>query len=162
LHFQTKDSATQVGGAGGGSGGINVGNKLAGGSGYAGKVVITYTQGTDCTSYGCLFVRDHDNSNRAIFSGNGFIDLDGTLTQNDATGSGTNDFIIQNSTGVVAWIDDATGNMKIAGILTQWQNTTCNATAGSFIIRNSVDSCVAYINKTGGLWVMYGLTENAW
>jgi hypothetical protein len=117
---------------------------------------------TSCSSYGCIYIKDNDGTNRAIFHGAGYLNLKGTLTQSSAAGSGTNDFMVKNSGGTVeAWIDDATGNMKIAGTLSEWNNSSCAPPANSFVIKMSNGSCAAYISNTGNLWLRYGLIESA-
>ncbi len=110
-------------------------------------------QYTTCATYGCLYIQNSTSDNKAIFDGGGFIDIEGGLTAGDASGSGTNDFIIKNSGGtVIAWIDDATGNMSIAGSVSDDQQTGCSAPANSFIIQNSSGDCVAYIDSSGNVW----------
>ena len=112
------------------------------------------TRYTTCGSYGCLYIRDHDGTNKSIFDQAGFIDVTGSLTISDASGSGTNDFIIKNAVGtVVAWIDDTTGNLKVAGSVSDDQQAYCTPPANSFIIKNATGGqCVAYIDSSGNVW----------
>lgn len=111
-------------------------------------------QYTTCATYGCLYIQDSTSDNKAIFDGGGFIDIEGTITPSDASGSGANDFIIKNSGGtIIAWIAGATGNMKIAGSVTDDQKSSyCTPPANSFIIQNSGGQCVSYIDSSGNLW----------
>lgn len=108
-------------------------------------------QFTTCATYGCLYIQDVSN-NRSIFDGGGFIDIEGTLTESSVGSPNGNDFIINTSSGIVAWIDDATGNMRIAGTVTDDQQSYCTPPANSFIIQNSAGQCVSYIDSSGNVW----------
>jgi len=61
----------------------------------------------------------------------------------------------------IAWVDDVTGNMRIAGTITQNQGTGCNAPTGSFEIKDASGNCVLYIDKSGNLWLKGTLVQGA-
>ena len=72
----------------------------------------------------------------------------------------TNDFIVQNSSnGLNLVITNPEGNLLIKNALTQNQGTL-SPTLSSFIIQNNTGRTVAYINSTGGLFLIGSLTQN--
>ena len=70
------------------------------------------------------------------------------------------DFVIQNSTGGLNLvITNPEGNLLIKNALTQNQGTL-SPTLSSFIIQNNTGKTVAYVNSTGGLFLIGSLTQN--
>lgn len=108
---------------------------------------------TTCATYGCIYIQDSTSNTRAIFDGGGFIDIEGTITQSSVGTPNGNDFIIEDSGGsTVAWIDDANGNMRIAGTVSDDQQSYCTAPSNSFVVKDSSGNCVAYIDSSGNIW----------
>jgi len=106
----------------------------------------------DC-SEGCLYITDNSRTNSAIFDKQGNLAIKGDFAQ-EILAPDKNDFIIQDSNGtVVAWIDDATGNLRILGSKTEQTQEFCEAPENSFVIRDSEGNCVSYIDKAGNLWL---------
>ncbi|PIN88771.1 hypothetical protein COU61_03550 [Candidatus Pacearchaeota archaeon CG10_big_fil_rev_8_21_14_0_10_35_13] len=61
-----------------------------------------------------------------------------------------------------AWIDDNTGNMRIAGTKTENTGTYCTSVpTGSFEIKDASGNCVLYIDKSGNLWLRGTLVQGA-
>jgi len=54
---------------------------------------------------------------------------------------------------------NAEGNLLIKNALTQNQNSL-SATLSSFVVQNNTGATVAYVNSTGGLFLVGSLTEN--
>ena len=108
------------------------------------------TSASNCTG-GCFFVRNSSNVNVSIFDKFGNMDLRGSVTQSSVGTPNGRDFVIKNLTSgnVVAWIDDATGNLRLAGTLTQNTGTVCTPPTRSFVIKNSSGSCMSYIDLNG-------------
>lgn len=123
-------------------------------------VLSSEGQYTNCSTQGCLIIKNASYSNVSIFDRNGNLDLRGTLTQSSVGSPDGSDFVIKDSAGNVrAWIDGATGNMRIAGTLTQNYGSPCSPPSNSFIINNKTTGCVAYIDSNGNLWLRGGLGE---
>jgi hypothetical protein len=117
---------------------------------------------TDCTAYNCLYIKNSAGANKAIFDSAGDLDLTGTLTPSSVGAPNGNDFVVKNSAGTVrAWIDDATGNMRLAGTASDKNGGTCSPPANSFIIKNSAGQCKAYIDSSGNLWLAGTLNTGA-
>ncbi len=120
---------------------------------------IGLSKGANCEE-GCLFIRNSEGKNKAVFDSFGNLALSGKLMQNNSELTPGNDFIIKNSSGgIKAWIDDASGDMRIAGSLIQNTKVSCIAPKDSFIIENKNKSCVVYIDSQGNLWLKGGLNE---
>jgi len=117
---------------------------------------------TNCGSYGCFTIIDSSSNTRAIFDGGGFLDIEGSITQSSIGTPNGNDFIIRNSASVnKAWVDDANGNMRIAGTVSDDHQIYCTPPANSFIIKDSSGNCVAYIDSSGNVWLRGRLCYNA-
>lgn len=118
---------------------------------------------TDCATYGCFKVVNASGTPMAIIDGDGFMDIDRILYESYAMSSwtpSTNTFSLFNSSGRTAAIV-ANGNLVIGGTVTDDQQTYCTPPAGSFIIKNSAGNCVAYISKSGDVWLRGRLCYNA-
>ncbi len=89
------------------------------------------------------------------------MNIKGSLTQNIEPPTGdVNDFVVQNSSGGLNLvITNPEGNLLIKNSLTQNQGTL-SPTLRSFIIQNSTGATVAYVNATGGLFLVGSLAEN--
>ena len=122
---------------------------------------IVLNKYTNCAS-GCLSVKNTSGSNMSLLDKQGNIDLAGTLTQSSVGVPNGNDLIFRNTAGsVVAWIDGATGNMRIAGTLQGVnQSSSCSPPANSFIVRDTSGNCVSYIDSSGNLWIKGVLGQN--
>ena len=71
-----------------------------------------------------------------------------------------NDFIVQNSSGGYNLvITNPEGNLLIKNSLTQNQGTL-SPTLSSFVVQNNTGATVAYVNSTGGLFLVGSLAEN--
>jgi hypothetical protein len=114
----------------------------------------------DCSG-GCLYITDSGKTNIAAFDKQGNLAIKGGFAR-EISAPDENDFIIQDSNKtVVAWIDDATGNLRILGSKTEQTQTSCEAPENSFVIKDSEGSCVSYIDLAGNLWLRGFLMQNA-
>jgi hypothetical protein len=114
-----------------------------------------YTKVTNCnSSSGCLFIQTGYGTRKAIFDKLGNIDIAGSLTEGNAGTPNGQDFIIENRSGtVVAWIDNDTGDMQIAGYVSPDAGTYCTPPSSSFIIEDNSGNCVSYIDSSGNVWL---------
>ena len=108
---------------------------------------------TTCNSTsGCIFVRNNTASNKTIFDKFGNLDARGSVIESSVESPDGNDLIFKDSTGTTrAWVDEATGNLRLAGTVTKNTGVVCTPPASSFIIKNSSGSCMLYIDSSGNL-----------
>jgi len=110
----------------------------------------------------CLYIRNSTGANVSIWDDSGNLDLRGTLQEGNAGTPDGSDLVFQDSAGnVVAWVDGATGNMKIAGSKATDNGSYCTPPAKSYVVRDSLGNCVSYIDPEGNLWLRGRLTESA-
>lgn len=89
---------------------------------------------------------------KAAFDANGYLFHKGSVTTGAGVGyadPGTG-FKVKNSAGNLVASIDSTGNLKIAGTLTQNQSTVTPPT-NSFIIKDAAGANVAYIDSSGNM-----------
>ena len=118
---------------------------------------------TVCTgSAGCIYVKNASRSNKAILDTFGNLDVFGSFIENSVGSPDGSDMLFKNSSGTVkAWIDDATGNFRLAGNVTSQAGTACSPPANSFIVKNASGSCVTYIDSSGNLWARGSINSNS-
>jgi hypothetical protein len=118
---------------------------------------------TNCTTgSNCLFIQTGYGTRKAIFDKFGNIDIAGTLTEKNAGIPDGHDFIIKNKSGsVVAWVDNNTGDMQIAGSATPDMQSYCTPPSNSFVIKDSSGNCVSYVDSSGNLWASGLLNQQA-
>lgn len=110
----------------------------------------------------CLYIRNSTGANVSIWDDSGNLDLRGKLQEGNAGTPDGSDLVFQDSAGnVVAWVDGATGSMKIAGSKATDNGSYCTPPAKSYVVRDSLGNCVSYIDPEGNLWLRGRLTESA-
>jgi hypothetical protein len=108
---------------------------------------------TNCTR-GCLYIKASGGSNKAIFDKFGNLDVSGGFFGSSIGTPNGGDFRIQNRTGtVVMWVDNANGNTRILGTLSESQGSYCTPPSGSFSINDTASHCVAYVDRNGNMWL---------
>lgn len=124
------------------------------------QVLIRQATSTSCAT-GCLYVKGRTAGfNASIFDKSGNLDIYGSLFTTVGSPDG-NDLLFKNGATTSAWIDEATGNLRINGTLTENQGTYCTPAANSFVINDTSGHCVAYISPGGNLWLRGNLNEHS-
>lgn len=112
----------------------------------------------DCSTTGCLYIKDNCGCNRAVFNGLGSVFIDGSLTKVNVTEG--NDFIIEKD-GIKLSIDDITGNMFVFGSVFENQINLQPSGNDDFIIENREKQVNAYLDGlTGNLYLKGTLQQN--
>ena len=107
----------------------------------------------ECISNYCIsnpgqFVVKNSSGNRiAIIDNTGRMIITGILTQSCVATPETNDFIIQTTSGVAAWIDGASGNLCVGGSLSEDQ-TSFTPDGNDWLIANNTGDYVAMVEGT--------------
>jgi len=105
-------------------------------------------------------IRNKDDNKLAVFDSFGNLNIAGNLTENITATNDGNDFMIQDSNGIINMlITNPEGNILIRGFLNENQS---NLSPGinSFIIEDSFGDIVAYVDSDGSLFLRGFLEEN--
>jgi len=113
----------------------------------------------NCT-LGCIYIKNSTGANRTLIDKFGDMDLGGSVTENSVGSPDGRDFIFKSGGSVIAWIDDITGNLRLAGSLASETGGICTPVGNSFIIKNTTGSCKAYFNSTGSAVFTGSVNEN--
>jgi len=117
-----------------------------------------------------FYIKNNLSENVAWLGDKGNIVLKGecynitnlNLTGLNETTAGEDAFLVRNSTGNIMSFIDTDGNLVISkGSCENSVQGTCNPSVPAFIIQDSSDVNVAYLNNEGGLCLTGGLHENA-
>jgi len=125
------------------------------------STLITVYQAVNLAAGGAFIVQNASGSSLAVIDSTGTMNIKGSLTQNiEPPTADVNDFIVQNSSGGYNLvITNPEGNLLIKNSLTQNQGTL-SPTLSSFVVQNNTGATVAYVNSTGGLFLVGSLAEN--
>ncbi len=124
--------------------------------------IVSIGNATNCTLNDCIYVKNKTGRTRALFDSAGNVDLAGTLTESSVGTPDDNDLIVRNKAGTnLAWIDDVTGNMRLAGALSEGNGGSCTPPTDAWIVSNKAGNCKAYIDTSGNLWLAGTLGQNS-
>jgi len=119
-----------------------------------------FVEGIDCSSAGCLYVKDDCGCNRAIFNGKGSVFIYGGLRLFSEPDE--NDFVIEDRNGnAKMWVDDESGDLYLYGGLLEDMGILSPSGNDDFIIQNAERDVTAYLDgSSGNLYLKGHLNEN--
>ncbi len=119
----------------------------------------------DCVDQKCFKIRNSSLDYVAAFDDLGNTYISGILYESTSESPGEKDFIIRDVSGYPnAWVDDATGNLYLTGVIFENQEILeiMKPVGSSFEIRNTNKTVVTYLDgETGNLYLKKRLHQNS-